>query len=547
MAENPQKENKMFLAVFLTFVQIVSGTSYLCSRIGDHGALRDADTNSIPHKGKRTNRTYMLTDNQLIRLIFGFKVRHLRQQHELSYQQLSKLTGLSTSYLNDIEKGKRYPKPDKINALAEALNVDYNYMVSLNASKRLQPIIDLLSSHFFKLFPLHEFGISLEKLIELFSQTPDRINAFISTIFKIARNYQVNEETFYLEALRSFQDMHDNHFPKLEMATQEFKQEYSIQGILPYTTAFLEDQLEELYGISINRGALAQNKTTQAIRSYLSPESKTLYLQDDLSSAQENFLIARELGFQFLDLQERPYETTIVKIETFEKLLNNYKASHFAAALLMDERSLVEDLKVIARMSSWDPLALVDMIDKYNVTPEMLLQRLTNILPQHFGIENLFFIRLTQDAETGSYSMTKDLHLSQLHSPYNNELDEHYCHRWVSITTILELAESDEDVIVDAQISSYWDTDKDYLCISMAKRSHKNPALGVSVTLGMLINTDLKSSFNFVRDPKLKVRTVSTTCERCGVVDCESRQASPSILDQEAKEDSILQALSELP
>ena len=119
----------------------------------------------------------MLSENQIIRLIFGFKVRYLRQQAHFSYAELSEKTGLSTSYLNDIEKGKRYPKPDKITALASALNVDYNYMVATNASKKLQPIIDLLNSQVFKLFPLDKFGISMEKLLELFTQTPDKVNA----------------------------------------------------------------------------------------------------------------------------------------------------------------------------------------------------------------------------------------------------------------------------------------------------------------------------------------------------------------------------------
>jgi|GEM_PF-6569923 len=93
----------------------------------------------------------MLNDEKIIRLIFGFKVRYLRQQQNLSYQELAKATGLSTSYLNDIEKGKRYPKPDKISHLANAFGVDYNYMVATNASKKLQPIIDLLNSKFFRL------------------------------------------------------------------------------------------------------------------------------------------------------------------------------------------------------------------------------------------------------------------------------------------------------------------------------------------------------------------------------------------------------------
>ncbi len=493
----------------------------------------------------------MLTNNQIIRLIFGFKVRYLRQQKNLSYQELADQTGLSTSYLNDIEKGKRYPKPDKITAIASALEVDYNYMVATNASKKLQPIIDLLHSKFFKLFPLKEFGISLEKLLELFTQTPDKVNAFISTIFKIARNYQVDEAQFYLEALRSYQDMHNNYFPELEQAVKDFKNTFSIKGTLPYTSNFLADELKELYGIEVEKQQLADKMILKNIRSYFDLENKTLHLQIDLSEAQENFLLARELGFQYLDLKERPYETTIIQIDSFEKLLNNYKASHFAAALLMDELTLAVDIKTIARENTWSPNLFLNLLKKYNVTSEMLLQRLTNILPHHFGIEDLFFIRLSGSKDLKSFNMTKDLHLAQLHNPYNNELNEHYCNRWVSITSIKELhfkkAEKNKTTIVaDAQISKYWGTDKEYLCISLAKSAFRQPGNGVSVTLGLLVNPHLKSIFHFLSDPALKYREVHTTCERCGIANCEARVASPIIIGAMEQEREVLEALKGL-
>ena len=53
-----------------------------------------------------------------IRLILGLKLRRLRQARSLSLAELGKLTGLSVSYLNEIEKGRKYPKAEKIAALA---------------------------------------------------------------------------------------------------------------------------------------------------------------------------------------------------------------------------------------------------------------------------------------------------------------------------------------------------------------------------------------------------------------------------------------------
>lgn len=493
----------------------------------------------------------VISDNQIIRLILGFKVRYLRQRAGLSYQELAEKTKLSTSYLSDIEKGKRYPKPDKIAILATAFGVDYNYMVSTNASKKLQPIIDLLNSKFFKLFPLKDFGISPAKLVALFTNTPDKINAFISTIFKIARNYQVGEKQFYLEALRSYQDMHDNYFPELEAAVKTFKTNYKIKGTVPYTFRFLAKQLKKLYGITTNKDGLSNNSILAHIRSYYNPKTKTLYLKKGLKSSQENFLLARELGFQFLNLKERPYETTIIEINSFEKLLNNYKASHFAAALLMDEFQIATDIRQMARKNTWHPNNIIQLLKKYNVTPETFLQRLTNILPHHFDINDLFFIRLSGSQDLKTFTMTKDLHLAQLHSPYNNGLNEHYCNRWVSITSIkaLRLKKSDnkkDTIVVDAQISKYWNTDKAYFCISIANTNFQNPQKGVSVTLGLLINPHLKSIFYALTDPNLKQRLVHTTCERCGIIDCDARVASPVVIEAAEKEVAMIKALEVL-
>ena len=487
----------------------------------------------------------MLKDEKVIRLIFGFKVRHFRQQKGFSYQELSDRTGLSTSYLNDIEKGKRYPKPDKINLLAKAFDSDYNHLVSIGSSKKLKPIIDLLTSKFFRLFPLDLFGISLEKLLELFSQTPDKVNAFISTIFRIARNYQVDEDRFYKEALRSFQDMHDNHFPELDESADNFKTEFSLKDELD--PEYLEEQLEEIYGISVNKLSLSDQNNFKGIRSYFNPDKKILFLKNNLETSQQNFLIAREIGFQYLGLEERPFETTISQVDSFEKLLNNYKASHFAAALLMNSNSLVKDIRQFCQENKWQPDLFLTFIEKYNVSPETFMQRLTNILPKPLGIEDLFFIRLNGNPEQHKFNMTKDLHLSQLHSPYNNELNEHYCNRWISITLLQELNNrKNKTLMADAQISKYWNTDKEYLCITIAKPAFEEKDKLVSVTIGLLVTPQLKGLVHFLKDPNLKYREVHTTCERCGILNCESRVAEPNIINEKESTASLLKELKEL-
>ena len=59
-------------------------------------------------------------------------------------EELAERTGLSKSYLHDIEKGRKYPKVDKIDTLARGLGVEYDYLVSRRADRKLQPVVLVL-------------------------------------------------------------------------------------------------------------------------------------------------------------------------------------------------------------------------------------------------------------------------------------------------------------------------------------------------------------------------------------------------------------------
>ncbi|MEQ9231831.1 MAG: helix-turn-helix domain-containing protein, partial [Cyclobacteriaceae bacterium] len=352
------------------------------------------------------------------------------------YQEIAKATGLSISYLNDIEKGKKYPKPDKIAKLAKVFGLEYDELVSTRSDKKLQPVIELLNSDFFKHFPLEEFGVSLEKLIDVFSNSPDRFSAIISTILKMARSYQIEKEHFYRIALRSFQDIHDNYFPEIEQAAVRFQEEkkQSIKAHLTYDQ--LADWLQEDYDITVDRVSLSKQRKLSSFRSYFHPEKNVLFLNSGLTEAQERFILAKEIGFNYLKLAERPFETRLDKEASFEKLLSNFKASYFASALLINADEFTKDIERIARAADWSSELIDTLMKKYQVTPETLLQRFTNILPHYFGIKDLFFIRLNSTSDLIRYDITKELHLSQIHTPYHNELAEHLCHRWLSISTI---------------------------------------------------------------------------------------------------------------
>lgn len=487
----------------------------------------------------------MITDNDIAKLILGFKVRMLRLSNKTSYQKIADETGLSVSYLNDIEKGKKYPKPDKITRLAQFFGLTYDELVSLKSDKKLQPVIELLNSDFFKHFPLEAFGVSLEKLIDVFSNSPDRFSAIISTVLKMARSYQIEKEQFYRIALRSFQDIHDNYFSTVEEAVKEFRAKQASPIPIACSPGRLEGLLKA-FDISVDTQTLGSHKKLSRFRSYYQPEKKVLYLNDALSEKQRRFLLAKELGFQYLQIADRPLETELDREVSFEKLFNNFRSSYFAAALLMEEEEMIRDIHQMARVSDWSPDLITQLLDKYQVTPETLFHRFTNLLPYHFGIKDLFFIKLNGAEDMVSFDITKELHLSQLQSPYHNEVNEHLCHRWVSISTVKNIRSRKSDYLTDAQISNYWQSDRSYFCISVAQPDGFNQASPSSITLGLLMSEKLKGTFNFIKDPAIKTKIVNTTCERCSVFDCDSRVAPPTYMEKQDHQQMLARELSML-
>ncbi|MCB0580736.1 MAG: helix-turn-helix transcriptional regulator, partial [Phaeodactylibacter sp.] len=128
----------------------------------------------------------MSVKTQNERILFGLKVKQLRQDQGLSFADLSKASHLSVSYLNEIEKGKKYPKEDKLKALADALGTSYDRLVSTELSKSLAPVGELLQSNFLNELPLDLFGIELSKVVEIIASAPVRVGAFISTLLELS-------------------------------------------------------------------------------------------------------------------------------------------------------------------------------------------------------------------------------------------------------------------------------------------------------------------------------------------------------------------------
>ena len=488
----------------------------------------------------------MTISQENVKLIFGLKVRQLRMEKGLSFAQLSTLTGLSASYLNEIEKGKKYPKIEKINQLSEALEVSFDDLVSLQLSKKLAPLGELLQSNLFKELPLELFGIEPANLLDLLSNAPAKLGAFISTLIEISRNYGLRVESLYLNMLRSFQEMHDNYFEAIEDAVESYRMLHFANAALPYSYQHFATLLKEKYHFQLLPQGLAYQQELKGLRSMtIMAKEPQLLMNPDLTAAQQVFTMAKELGYQQLQLSPRPFTSSWISVNSFEEVLHNYKASYFACALALPAPKIAENLKAFLAEPKFNPQLLLNILDTYQCTPEMLMHRMTNLLPKFFGIKELFFLRFsTSDEKT--FKLTKEMHLSGLHNPHGTALDQHYCRRWASIEILKELRnhpENEEGVQCKVQRSQYVNSDNEYLIISLAKPSNKSIGQNSSVSIGLLITPAMKRKVKFHNDPVIPIRIVNETCETCPLYDCHERAAPAHIYEEKQRLNGMKKAV----
>lgn len=493
----------------------------------------------------------MSTKTQNAKIIFGLKVKQLRVAQQMSFKDFSEKAGVSISYLNEIEKGKKYPKGQKIKALSIALGVSEEELTSGELRNELAPVGDLLGSNFLNEIPLDLFGIDLSKIVDIIANAPTKVGAFITTLVELSRNYALREENFYFGALRSYLELNSNYFEDLEQEVASFAKKHKLLQYDRIAINKLSDILEEDYGYKIVEKGLDAHPELQDLRSVFVPKTSELLLNSELTEVQKVFQLGKELGFNYLNLQERANTSSLLKVKSFEEVLSHFKAGYFSAALLINRERFIQDTEQFFANTTWNGEAFLSLLLKYRISPETLFQRFTNIIPQYSGIKNLFLLRFVHTPVKEKFLLDKELHINRRHNPHGNGLSEHYCRRWLSLSLLEDLHQLQTQgkytgTIVGAQKSRYFGTEDEYFCITLARPAYPSPEKNVSVTIGLLIDDNLREKIKFLNDPAIGFREVNNTCERCAVSDCAERSAPPSVITAKEKRRKVDVALSDL-
>lgn len=478
-------------------------------------------------------------NTEALKFILGMKIRQTRHNNELSLKQLSKTSGLSLSYISEIEKGKKYPKPEMLFKLAKALNTTYDELVSLKFENDGNPVTAILNSPFLNELPLKEFGISMTEIFELANNTPTKASAFIQTLLEIGRNYDLQVEHFLLASLRSYQKMHLNYFPELEKLAAKFlKEKLKTQTLTP---SFLEQLLLNEYDILVTYQDLSTEKELQSLRSiWIQGKHQKVIINKKLNASQKTFELAKEVFYRIKNIKVRPESSTWMKVETFEQVYNNFEASYFAGALLLPEKSLIKHIAQFLKLKKWQSEKLESIIESYPTTPEMFLYRLSQLIPHHFQLPQMHYMRIHNTPGDDHFFLTKELNTTDVFVPRGIGPHEHHCRRWASIHLLKKLSKKQKKgkspkILISAQRSKFDEDSGVFFNIAIARPMSINENKNSGMTLGFKINKNFKDKTRFWNDPIIPEVQVNETCERCPLTDkqCSERSAKANIYNQQ--------------
>lgn len=499
----------------------------------------------------------MTTGAESLRLILGLRIRGLRQERHWTLKQFSQRCGLSISYLSEIEQGRKYPKPEKLLALSAGLEIPYDELVASSGGEGLQPIESLLRSPLIGGFPFEVFGVRPEDVVRLLTEAPDRARALARAFVDLGRTYDLRLEDVLLSALRSYQEMHHNYFDDLEEAASEMRARCGWTGRPAPSGDRLLAALTGEFAITVDEQRLSAAGPLAVLRSvYLEGKPARLLVNPRLLPSQRAFVLARELGYRVLHLKERALTSSWIAVDSFEQVLNNFKASYFAGALLLDRQALRGDLETFFARPRFRSADLLTLLKGYEVTAELFFHRLSELVPHFFGLQQIFFLRLSQGGPRETPRLTKYLNLSTSSVPHKVGAGEHYCTRWPSLRALDALfakaavggQSRARPPAVTIGRSHFVSQDTQFLSFAVARPLALHPEGASSVELGFLDDARLRDVVKFAADPSIARDEVGLTCERCPLprAECADRRSPAVLWRQESDLDAKRRALQEL-
>lgn len=318
----------------------------------------------------------MSEPSQLDPLILGRRVRHYRNEADLTLDQLGELVGKPAPYLSLLENGKKEPKVTLLVEIAGALSVDVSVLLETSPPSRRDALeISLLRAQETALFDSLDLprvkpsarisNETLAHLVGLHDAIRERSGLASAGSEDVRRANGV---------VAGRLTAHDGYLEDVEKTARTALQASAYNWEGPFTS-------RNLLNLSAHIGfELAPIEDMPSFaRSIIDLENRKIYIaqRDELRTRQARKAVLQTLAGFLLDHEPEP------DLDTF--LRQRMETAYFAAAVLAPEHGVVARLLVAKENHDID---VEDIKELFYVSYEMAAWRTANLLTRHLGIQS---------------------------------------------------------------------------------------------------------------------------------------------------------------
>ena len=460
----------------------------------------------------------------------GSRIRKERRSKGLSQSDLSKSLGISPSYLNLLESGRRTITVPLLIKIGNELGLSLKDLTVESNKRMLSDVMDVLSNEMFE-----DLDITNLETNEFIGNNPNIAKALLTLndSYKSLRDDMQNRlekmdvdsavkerksSRLPVEVVSDFLQDNKNYFDTLERKAEELREKIGLRfgpGIGSTEIKFT-NYLRSEYRNEVK--IVPPEEDDKSIKRYNKKEN-ILYLSEMITYTARNFHLAYQIAyFDGTELIEKIIKDNKFYSEEVMPLLKISLMNYFAAALIMP----YDDFLDSAKKYKYD---IEILMHHYAASFEQITHRLTNL--QKPGNEGVPFHFLKTDI---AGNVSKRFSLSGIHIPRHGGS----CPRWNVYIAFLGPGK------IHPQISRMPDG-KVYFCIARAFEKgierHGMPRSFVSIGLGcdMQYAKELTYSEGMDLQNKKLETPIGVSCRICPRVNCQQRAFPP--IDKDLKLD----------
>ena len=345
------------------------------------------------------------------KLLIGPRITRFRKTLGLTQARMAEDLGISTSYLNLMERNQRALSAKVLLKMAEIYDFDIAGFTGAGDAHLVAEVYDAMRDPLFK-----EEALCKNEAEDLVNVSPNAARALLKLYGKhrdmalrAAENTPdrdrvelLEQSSQAVESVRRFIHSNKNYFPKLDAAAESLAEEIGYNK--PLLAAALTDRLKETHGIAVR--VVPVDVMPQMLR-YFDRHLKRINLSELLPQSGRRFQLAFQIGMlEHRDLIDEIVASAKLPGLEAEGLCRTNLANYFAAAALMPYSRFLKD----AESSKYD----IDLLcHRFGTSFEQTAHRLTTLQkPDARGIP-FFFIRIDVAGNVSKRFSAGRFHFSQ--------------------------------------------------------------------------------------------------------------------------------------